>query len=131
MKNPAIRNQFPKIILLPLIIGLAATGWAIWLASDRLALLAAMTVLFIAVSAFVVALGQWCTRRLTETAAAEINLERRQAELDRLERLLERTVGLLAVCNPPRRRERFSLSASASRRSRWGEGRGEVCIPPL
>jgi len=83
MKTPAKQIPFPKLVLVPLLLGLAATVWSIRLAWDRPALLAAMAVFIIATSAFISALGRWYNRRFKEIATEEIKMERRQAELDR------------------------------------------------
>jgi len=83
MNSPAKIISIPKIILLPLFLGLVAMAWSIRLAWDRPVLLAAMTVFIIAMSASALALGRWCNRRFKEIATEEIKMERRQAELDR------------------------------------------------
>jgi signal transduction histidine kinase/DNA-binding response OmpR family regulator len=75
--------SFPRLILLPLLLGLAASIWAIRQAMDRPELLAAMVIFATAVSVSIVALARWCNRGYKETTAQEIKLERRQAELDR------------------------------------------------
>ncbi|HTB82919.1 MAG TPA: ATP-binding protein [Candidatus Sulfotelmatobacter sp.] len=83
MKNPAKIISFPKIILLPLLLSLAATTWSIRLGWDRPALLAALAVFMTAISVSILALGKSYYCRFKEIATEEIKMERRQAELDR------------------------------------------------